>query len=200
MKDIRHETAKLIAATSNNLAQVVASAAFEFWQRKDFRLYVGFENLSQTEQDRMFNELEVSILGLFVLQLESMEARSPEEEKKTVFRMLKKDITSGFIQFMADQGIQKQYLSIWQKLIDMRLKEYRTDLQTALSESKSWKEFQGDEETRVTWARIETITIDCLTHIRRGNVQKDDPLWKLIRKWLISLDAQLQPIAKINVG
>jgi len=80
----------------------------------------------------------------------------------------------------------------------MRFKEYREHFKAAIKESGSWKEFRGDEEGRQIWARIETITIDCLTHIRRGNVKKDDPLWKLLRKWLITLEAQISPIAKLG--
>jgi len=53
------------------------------------------------------------------------------------------------------------------------------------------------EDLKKTWVRIETITIDCLTHIRRGKVEKDDPLWKLIRKGLTTVDGKLTPMASL---
>lgn len=55
-------------------------------------------------------------------------------------------------------------------------------------------QIKKDDSLRTIWARIETITIDCLSHIRRGDVKEDDPLWKLLRKWIITLDAQLTPL------
>lgn len=195
MKDLRKETAKLLAKSSKNIAQMVASSAFEFWQRKDFRLYVDFKNISQTEQDRMFNELEVSVLGLFVLKFEQA-SEGAGEDRKIVFTALKKDLPAAFIEILADTGIEEQYLDIWKKLIDMRLTEYRRDLKLALKESKNMTEFEKDDSLRTTWARIETITIDCLSHIRRGDVKEDDPLWKLLRKWIITLDAKLTPLTQ----
>lgn len=195
MNDIKTETTKLFARASTNIAKIVASSSFEFWQRKDFRLYVDFENISQTEQDRIFNELEVSVLGLFILHFDNVIETAIAKEHKIVFSAFQKDLAPAFLQILYDTGIEKKFVDQWKTLIDMRLKEYRTDLKTALKESKKMKEFEKNEEDlRVVWSRIEAITIDCLTHIRRGNIDRDDPLWKLLRKWLITLDAQLNPI------
>lgn len=197
MKNIDKEISEMFMQSGNHLAQVVASSSFEFWQRKDFRLYVNFRSLSQTEQDRMFNELEVSVLGLFTLSLDYAISIASVEYKKPL-EALQKEIVHGFIQLFVDLGVGKNFIDQWQKLIETRLKEYHEDLKTAVKESDAWEELKGNEEMRQTWARIETITIDCLTHIRRGDVKKDDPLWKLLRKWFISLEAQISPIAKLG--
>jgi len=195
MKNIKTETAKLLSKASTNLAQVVTSSSFEFWQRKDFRLYIDFDNISQTEQDRIFNELELSVLGLFILHFDNSISNASAEEQRIVFSAFQKDLAPAFLQFFSDSGVEAKYIDQWKTLIDMRLKEYREDFEIALKESAKMKEFKKDkEELRIVWARIETITIDCLTHIRRGKVEKSDPLWKLLRKWFITLDAQLNPI------
>lgn len=197
MKDLKHETAKMIAGAAGNLAQALASWSFEFWQRKDFRLYIEFEHQSKTEQDRIFNELEVSLLGLFILHFDHAVDTATQPERKIVFSGLQKDLPSAFLQLYVDLGIEKKFIDQWRQLIDMRLKEYRKDFKTALEESAKWQEFKNDNESvKTTWARIETITIDCLTHVRRGKVEKDDPLWKLLRKWFISQDAQLHPLTQ----
>lgn len=196
--NLKHETAKLLAEASHNIAKMIAGSAFEFWQRKDFRLYVDFGNISQTEQDRMFNELEVSLLGLFMVQFDNAVETAKEEEKKLVFKSFQKDLPSAFLQLFVENGVEKKYIDIWKKLINMRLKEYRADLKTAIKESSKWKEFQSDrEEIKIQWARIETITIDCLSHLRRGEVKKDDPLWKLLRKWFVSLDTKISPMINL---
>lgn len=195
---IKKETAKLIAGASKNLAQVVANSSFEFFQRKDFRLYVDFNNLSQTEQDRMFNELELSVLGLFVLSFDHAIEIASAPEQKIVFSSFQKDLPSAFLQILADIGIENKFIDQWGGLIEMRLSEYRRDFKTAIKESSKWNEFKGEKQSQASWAQIETITIDCLSHIRRGKVEKEDPLWKLLRKWLITLYAQISPMSQLT--
>lgn len=199
MVDLENKIKDLLSGASGKLAQLVASSSFEFWQRKDFRLYVDFSNISQTEQDRMFNELEVTVLGLFTLNLENTLETVREEEKKIVIKALKNELVPAFLQMFKDLGVENKFVKQWEMLIDMRFEEYRKDFKIGLKESSKWEEFKSDEQDlKVAWARIETMTIDCLTHIRRGKVEKDDPLWKLLRKWLITLDAQITPIAKLG--
>jgi len=199
MINLKRETAKLIAASSGHITHLVASSSFEFWQRKDFRLYVAFDNVPRVEQDRMFNELQVSLLGLFILKFEHA-SDNVLEEKTIVFRSFAKDLAPAYLQMCAEMGIGEEYLPTWSKLIDMRLTEYRRDFRYAEKDSKTMKEFKKESESmRITWARIETLTIDCLTHIRRGNVEKNDPLWKLLRKWFISLDVQLNSIIEAPI-
>ena len=197
MGDVKKGIPKMFMGIGKNLAEVIASQAFEFWQRKDFRLYVEFDKLSQTEQDRLFNELEVSVIGLFVIHLDNT-IEKVDKRFIPVLQVLQREITLGFVDLLSNTGIDKKYVKQWTALIDMRLKEYREDFQTALKESEKMKEFKGDKELRSTWAVIETITIDGLSHIRRGNMKADDPLWKLLRKWLITLDTTIiHPIAKL---
>ena len=197
MKDLKSETAKLIVGSTQNLAKVVASASFDFFQRKDLRLYVDFDNLSQTEQDRIFNELELSVLGLFVLYFDYEVNQVSLEKKKIVFSSLRKDLPAAFLQMFIELGIEKKFIDQWKMLIEMRLKEYRGHFGLAMKESSKWKEFKEEKLSQSAWAQIETIAIDCLTHIRRGKVEKDDPLWKLLRKWLITLYAQISPMSKL---
>jgi len=71
----------------------------------------------------------------------------------------------------------------------------------ALKEAEKMKEFEKeDKRLKFAWARIETITVDCLSHIRRGEVKEGDPLWKLLRKWFITQDAQLTPVLENNLS
>src|SRR5260221_4853491 len=197
MVNIKKEIPKMFVGIGKNLAEVIAGQAFEFWQRKDFRLYVEFDKLSQTEQDRLFNELEVSVIGLFIIHLDSA-IEKVDKSFRPVLQMLQREITLGFVDLLSSTGIDKKYVTQWSALIELRLKEYREDFKIALKESEKLKEFKEDEELRSTWAIIETITIDGLTHIRRGDMKADDPLLKLLRKWLITLDTTIMhPIAKL---
>lgn len=197
MLDYKPETERMLKETAERLAQYIAQSAFEFWERKDFRLYVKFHTLNQTEQDRMFNELEVSVLGLFILTLDDG-MKNPDEAKKIMIGTIQKGLVSSFLSILKDTGIEEKYVKVWEELIAMRLKEYRRDLKLARKTSASWKELGDDEQMRGAWSRVETITIDCLTHIRRGDVKEGDPLWKLLRKWLITLHATIDQISSLG--
>ncbi len=194
---MKTEITQMLVKSGKNLAQIVASSSFDFWKRADFRLYVNFKGITQTEQDRMFNELEVSLLGLFALHLDHVQSNT-QGELKLVLKTLQKELVAGFLALFFDLDVEEKYVHEWQQLIDLRFDEYRRDFKAALKESESLKEFKGDEELRIAWARTETITIDCLTHIRRGEVEEKDPLWKLLQKWFITLDASLNPILDMS--
>lgn len=188
------EAKVLLKQAGEKLAEALAQQAFELWQRKDFRLYVEFAKLSKTEQDRIFNELEVTVIGLMTLLFDHAIDAEANQSQQLVYKMFRKSISDGFLRILENNGVENKYLQQWSQLIDMRLKEYRENYQISLKESKKSKELQDDEEIRIAWARIETMTIDCLTHIRRGKVEKDDPLWKLLRKWMIMIDNHFRPL------
>jgi hypothetical protein len=58
------QTAK---ATAAGLSQSAAAVAYELFRDREFRRMAGLEQLSQTEQDRIFNELVVGFLVLIML-------------------------------------------------------------------------------------------------------------------------------------
>ncbi|RJQ37964.1 hypothetical protein C4559_02695 [Candidatus Microgenomates bacterium] len=166
---------------------LIAQSSFELWKSKDFRALVSFEKIDQTEQDRIFNELEVTALGL--LMLYSQETFSSE---------LRDLVVNNFLNLMSGLGIEEQFIDIWRKLIAKRFEEYKKDYNEALEVSKDMKEFKNEEKLRITWSRIETLVIDGLTHIRKGKVDEQDPLWSVLRKWLIVVDASLIQLLKLT--
>lgn len=187
-EEIVLKTKELISKTAENFVQFLAHASFDFWEQNEFRKLINFDSITQTEQDRIFNELEVSVLGLFVLNLDYAILHSKADEQELFYSRLRGAMIEEFLNIYKKLGIEKRFLEQWRVLIDMRLEEYRTDFKIAQKESKKLKDFE-DEELKGVWAKVETITIDALTHIRRGDVKKDDPLWRFLRKWFTSLEA-----------
>ena len=173
---------------------MIASESFELWQRKDFRMYVDFDHQTQEEQDRIFNELEVSLIGLYILRLDHAIIGAPKD-KEITFKALRAGIKEGFLKLQSDAGVEEKYIKVWDQLIEKRLKEYREHIKITMEQSENDKNFKGkDTDLRPTWARVETMKIDCLSHIRRGKFDEKDPLWKFLTKWLITLDARLAPL------
>ena len=190
---VNEEIIEMLDHAAEKLAEAVASLSFDVWSRKDFRLFVNFPNISQTERDRIFNELEVCILGLMVLKFDDGISKKDKEFGLMLVHFENK-LIEGFLNLFRNLKVEEKYVKQWRTLIDMRLSEYRKDYKIAIKESEKMKELDENEDLKISWARIETITIDCLTHIRRGTVEERDPLWKFLRKWFISLESKLAPL------
>jgi len=170
----------------------LVQSSFKLWNDKKFRELVNFNNISKTEQDRIFNELEVSTLGLFALTCDNFIDKIKGTDRQLKFLGLQEAGTEFFIGWFKELGVEEKHLKTWKKLIKLRFKEYRNKFLTASKEAGFWKEFSGDKkELKDVWARVETIVICCWMHIRRGKVKKEDLLWKMLRKWFIKIQIEI---------
>lgn len=178
----------ILKKLGKGLAEVVAKVSFMLWEKKEFREFIDFDNISRPEQDRIFNELEVSFLGLFYLYLDNLSAQLKSGEEKKITEKLKDSLVKGFISLYKDLNIEAKFIKTWELLIDMRFKEYQKDFKALMKEGKKMEKLQDDEKFRLFWARVETITLDCLQHIRRGKLDQKDPLRKYLQDWVVSVD------------
>jgi len=62
-------------ATASAFSQAAASTAFQLFKDERFRKLAGFNRLSQTEQDRIFNETRCCELVLIMLVFEAPDLR-----------------------------------------------------------------------------------------------------------------------------
>ncbi len=188
----RKETEKMAAAVAEKIVEITSQAGFNYWEDKEFRGMVDFESLTQTEQDRMFNELMVSALILAMMKLDEI-VGNPDlaRERKIVFSLVRDALPNGYLDTLRGFGIERKYIRIWKKLLDMRKKEYFEDLTLAKSETIAAAEFKDHPEFKEAWARIETIGICTLQHIRRGRTDPKDKLWRSLRFFLLSLEKNL---------
>lgn len=169
---------------SKYLAEAIGGVAYDIWKEQTFRYLIEFEKLSQSEQDRIFNELEVTLLGLLYLNI----------EQHSSLIDLQKYLTKGFLEQLSSLGIENKFLKDWETLINLRLKEYQEDYAIALEEAKDYKELKDNESLIYIWARVETLTLDCLRHIRRGKLEEKGALWKYLRKILTAVDVSFTKI------
>jgi hypothetical protein len=175
---------QMAEATAANLAQAAASAAFQVFKDKRFRKLAGFDRLSQTEQDRIFNELVVANLVLFMLVFEAPDLRVADEQRAYLTGVTKK-IPPAYVKNLKDLGIEAKYLQDWEKLINMRYEEYardRHDVRAAAMELES-KEGSLNMETLSKiqiLVPVQTVAIGCHDHICRGKTAGKDDLFKLI--------------------
>ncbi|MBS1237754.1 MAG: hypothetical protein H6R37_998 [Deltaproteobacteria bacterium] len=179
---------QMAEATAATLAQAGASAAFQLFKDKRFRKLAGFDRWSQTEQDRIFNELVVANLVLFMLVFEAPDLRVANESRDYLAG-LKKRIPQAYVQNLRDLGIEARYLRDWEKLIDMRYEEYardKHDVRAAAMELESTERSLNMESlSKIQMlVPVEAVAIGCHHHICRGETKGKDDLFKLILQTL----------------
>jgi len=170
-------------ATAAAFSQAAASTAFQLFKDERFRKLAEFDRLSQTEQDRIFNELVVANLVLIMLTFEAPDLRLANEYREYLVEV-KKWIPQAYVQNLRDLGIEAKYLQDWEKLIDMRYEEYardRHDVRAAAMELES-KERSLNMNTLSKiqmLVPVEVAAIGCHHHICRGKTTGKDELFKL---------------------
>jgi len=177
---------------AGHLVKVICGSAHTLFLDQHFREMVNFEKQSQTEGDRMFNELVVTALLLLLAALKDR-IYSIEPRRQEFWRRVQAMAPACFFGWLEKIGVERQYLDIWKKLLDLRLEEY----QERQSQTKQvWADeiYKRPEEEQLNDAmvRVETLTVSSLLHISRGQAGKDDPLRRRLRTWLSVLNNKLE--------
>jgi len=169
--------------TASALAKAAASSAFHLFQDRQFRRLADLEQLSQTEQDRIFNELMVAFLVLIMLALEAPDLRIPREFRDYCAALNKK-IPKAHIDELRHLGVEKKHLKTWKKLIDMRYEEYardRHDVRAAamqIESSEKGLDIDGLSKIQML-VPVQAVAIGCHHHICRSRTEGRDELFKL---------------------
>ena len=187
---------QMAEATAATLAQAGASAAFQLFKDKRFRKLAGFDRLSQTEQDRIFNELVVASVVLIMLLLEAPDLRMADE-----FRVycaeLRARIPRAHVNQLGSMGVEGEHLRDWERLITMRYEEYardRHDVRAAamgLESSEKGLTVDGLSNIQLL-VPVQTAAIGCHDHVCRGNTDGRGELFKTILRSLSRLYLELR--------
>jgi hypothetical protein len=168
--------------TAAALSQAAASSAFHLFRGEQFRRLARFQQLSQTEQDRIFNELVVASLVLIILLLEAPDLRVPSESRDYLGGV-KNRIPKAYVEGLRKLGIETEHLRGWEKLISMRYEEYardRHDVRAAAMEiESSEKSLNLDSLSKIQMlVPVQAVAIGCHHHICRGETKGEDELFK----------------------
>ena len=182
--------------TAAGLAQSAASAAFHLFSEKQFRRSAGFEQLSQVEQDRIFNELVVAFLALIMLLLEAPDLRAAGE-LRDYLAGLNKAIPKAYVNHLKTLGVEKNHLRDWEKLIAMRYEEYardRHDVRAAAMQIESAeKSLDLDDLSKIQMlVPVQAVAIGCHHHSCRGKTEGQDDLFKLTLRSLSMFYVELR--------
>jgi len=171
-------------ATAANLVQAAASAAFTLFRDKTFRKLAGFDQLSQEEHDRIFNELLVGALVLIMLVLEAPDLRTGDEERAYLADIGTR-ISKAHIDSLRNLGIEAPHLRDWEKLITMRYEEYARDRHgvraAAMQLESVEKELDMTGLAKIQLCvPVQAVAIGCHDHICRGKTEGKDDLFRLL--------------------
>jgi len=193
-QDELDETAGLTAAS---LSQAAAASAYELFCDKEFRRMAGLEQMSQVEQDRIFNELVVAFLALIMLLLEAPDLRIPRE-LRNYLADLHKRIPAAYLENLKSLGVEAAHLRDWEKLISMRYEEYARDKHevrgAAMQIASAEKTLDLDRLSKIQLlVPVQAVSIGCHRHICRGNTAAgQDALFKHIIKSLANFYVELR--------
>ena len=182
--------------TASGLVRAAGSSAFQLFQDKQFRHLADFTQLSQVEQDRIFNELVVACIVLIRLILEAPDLRVAAEFRDYLSKLNSK-IPKAHLDYLRDAGVQARHLRDWKKLIAMRYKEYardRHDVRAAAMQIESAeKELDLDDLSKIQMlVPVQAVAIGCHHHICRGDTKDRDDLFKLTLKSLSKFYVELR--------
>jgi HD superfamily phosphohydrolase len=168
--------------TAAALAQAAASSAFHLFRDAQFRRLARFTQLSQTEQDRIFNELVLASLVLVMLMFEAPDLRIPRESRDYLAGV-KEKIPKAYLDNLKNLGVEAEHIRDWDKLISMRYEEYardRHDVRAAAMEiESSEKSLDLDSLSKIQMlVPVQAVAIGCHHHICRGETQGQDELFK----------------------
>ncbi len=189
MNKLQFESLNQMAdATAAALAQGAAGFAFHLFRDEQFRRLAGFEQLSQTEQDRIFNEMVVAHVVLIMLALEAPDLRIASEFHDYLAG-LNKRIPKAYVDHLRNLGVETRHLRDWEKLIAMRHEEYSRDRHdvraAAMQVESSGKNLDLDSLSKIQMlVPVQAVAIGCHHHVCRGDTKGHDEVFKLTLKSL----------------
>ena len=175
------------------LVRRAASSGYGVFINPDFRRLINFAKQSEEEQNRIFNELVVTGICLLDLIVAS-KLNDVKHGRRHFWLDVREKIPDAFCGWINTLGMAGEFVDIWKKLIDLRVKEY---LEGQNETREVWtREFKNHPDREVlteSAARVENITVGCMLHITRGKASKaaDDPLRRHLRAWIIQLNNRL---------
>jgi len=183
-------------ATAAGLAQTAVGAAFQLFREKQFRRLAGFEQLSQVEQDRIFNELVVAFVVLIMLLLEAPDLRVAGESRDYLANLIK-SVPKAHLNQLRTLGVETNHLRDWEKLMALRYEEYardRHDVRAAAMQLESAeKSLDLDDLSKIQLlVPVQAVAIGCHHHICRGDTAGRDELFKLTLRSLSMFYVELR--------
>ena len=180
----------------DGLLQFALYTGGQTYNDRKFQRLMKFTELDEIEQGRLFNELLVTAIGGLLL---SFDDELFSADAAPFLKQLRSAIKPGFKRALSTMGLSESQVRDWLKLYDLRMKEYRRELDEFVPMVKlQLAEIAADEPLRPKQlvARMLILSTAALSHLRRGQLDTGDPLQPYLKNWLIRYLAQLSKLAQ----
>ncbi|HAL55907.1 MAG TPA: hypothetical protein DCP63_05390 [Bacteroidetes bacterium] len=189
MKDIPYESIDTFAdETARGFSDYATHTAFKLFRNRKFRSLAGFATLSQSEQDRIFNELVSAFVTLIMLLLEAPDLHS-RREFGDYLDQLKTKIPVALLAMFEEMGIEAEHRLEYSKLIELRYEEYAKDKHEVrkaameIESSENRLNVKSLSEIQVL-VPVQSVAIGCHHYVCRGETEGKDELFKVLLKEL----------------
>lgn len=175
---------EVTAETAKALDWAAASYAHAMYWNKEFQKLARLDDLSQVEQDRIFNELVVGCITLIMLSLDAPDLEG-RDGMKAQLEDIRDALPDAHVRCLRELGCESKHLKDWKKLIRMRFEEYARDRHgvraAAMKLESQDKELDLKGLSRIqAMVPLQAVAIGAHEHICRGQTDGRDDLFKFI--------------------
>jgi len=187
----------IIAVSEHLLNGMVLPSAFHIFRESKFRELAHFGKLPISEHDRIFNELEVAGVWLAIAYLRAVKSLVRAEDYH-FWQKVELHLPKQLQVILMGLGVDGANAKLVKQLILMRGQEY-DELADKVGEASD----EGKEDFRKLSPKMKEIAtmvqataIGTADHIRRGKLQKGDPLVSYLIDWLLALQNKIAKFVK----
>lgn len=183
-------------ATSEHILEMALLSVFNIFREDKFRELARFKKLPVAEHDRIFNELEVAGVCLATFCLRSIKPIRPEDYH--FWQKTEEQLPKQLQRTLMGYGVDGSNAKLMRQLIGMRREEYEKIA------ARIWdvSSFHNPEfrdllpEMKSLGSSIQATAVGTVDHIRRGKMEKGDPLIPYLIEWLLDLRRKIEKFAK----
>ncbi len=175
---------------ANFIVKETAELAGKVFNDNHFQKMAKIKELDQEEQNRIFNEVQVSGLVYCMIFIEQRR-QYLNENRSVLWRDVIEKIPKTFCGWLSELGVEKEYVNIWEKLIDLRLREYQEGIFEMKNVLKKELDDDPREDIKEIFYSLESVAIGGILHITRGKAEPDNPLKRHMMTWLGVLQEDL---------
>ncbi len=162
-------------------------ALFEF-QNQKFHGLIKFDQQTEEDQNRLFNELTVTNIVLIMLLIDQKIRESNDSIKTEYYKELRKGIPEFYSAFIRRINIPENLAVIWDMLVIKRFDQYEQDMIAIRGEfmnqnDKTFQIVSQDNNLLIFQATV----LGMYEHLVKGQVVKGDPLYKHLQEYLVSV-------------
>lgn len=179
MKKLRrpYDDRPIHAAAEHMLDEIVLPAGFRVFRDARFRELASFKKLPTAEHDRIFNEIVVTDICVLLFYLGSIKSIVRPEDYH-FWQDVEERVPKQYQRVLMRFGVDGGHAKLFRQLIEMRYEEYKKITKDVWKTNDTAKSEFHDlpGEVKHLTAATQAAAVGAADHMRRGKLEKNDPL------------------------